>query len=324
MITRSFQFGGAGQQCRFKLLGVVNGVSQRGSAKRVEIAPCGIHHDQPLLSKEASHQTGEGAAKRSGFSGGSGLGVTLAQEIADGRIPQQVAGLGKQPIDCVAERQIADRCSLVLRLDAEAQRLNRGFRQQRNLIDLLEIVVLGGQPENGDVLRAGCSGRLFSPGDGGRYLEQCQQRPTKQSHLLSGDHGRGAGAKFGDVGQGCRSGAEPDALPFQRVCQCDSVGGRIGSGLHPRAAQRLGSVPRPQRRTGVTIAHSEIVAIEPGDVRQRRDGITLSAHQNPQTKAGISTRRWVRKLDANLLSIGTCLQLDALFSTPMQDDTVDP
>src|ERR1035437_5622265 len=55
-----------------------------------------------------------------------------------------------------------------------------------------------------------------------------------------------------------------------------------------------------------------------------RWGNTQRSSRILKTGAGICAPQQERELGATLVSIGTCLQLDALFSAPMQDDTVDP
>jgi hypothetical protein len=279
VIARGFEFGGTGEQCCFKFLGVLDRVAEGGRSQRVEVASGSVHHDEALLGEQASHQPGERAAKGQRYVV-RGMRVAIAEQIADGRVAKQFARMIEQGVDVAIESDVSDGRGMVRRLRAEAQRFDRCFAEQRDLVDLFEVVVLGGEPEDGDVFDAGRGRRLFGASYGGGGLEQGEQRASEQSDLLAGDDGASTSAKFGDVGERCRSGAKAKALAFQRIGQ----GGRVRAGNvrpHPSVTQWLRAKPPAQWRVGPALAHREEITKQLRRVRQRRDGITLSAHQNP-------------------------------------------
>jgi hypothetical protein len=161
---------------------------------------------------------------------------------------------------------------------AELEGFDCGFGEQRDLIDLFDVVVFGGEPEDGDVVDAGGGGCLLGASDGGGGLEQGKQRAAEEADLLAGDDGAGAGAEFGDVGEGCGSGGEASALPFKASASSVWRWGDRRACIH---ALPRGSAPyqRTQWRVSRALGHRQVVAKQLGRVRQRRDGITLSAHQ---------------------------------------------
>jgi hypothetical protein len=200
---------------------------------------------------------------------------------------QEVAGAVEQRIHLQANLDAAYRGSGVAGM-AELEGLDCGFGEERDLVDLFDVVVFGGEPEDGDVVDAGGGGCLLGAGDGCGYFEEGEERAAKETDLLAGDDGAGAGAEFGDVGEGCGAGGEGEGLAGEGV----GKGGGMSSSrcrLHPRSAERLRAVPGAQlgrcagwRLRRGAVAHREVVAIEAGDVRQSRDWITLSGHQTPR------------------------------------------
>ncbi len=180
-------------------------------------------------------------------------------------------------VDGTAERDVADGRGVVRGLHTETESFDRGLGEERDLVDFFEIVVLGGEPEDGNVFNACRRSCLFRAGDCSGGFEQGEQRASEQADLLAGHDGSCSGAEFCDVGECGGTGSEGEALTFECIGKSGGVGGRSG-GLHPCAAERLGSVPVAQRSVGSAVAHCEEVAEEPGGVQQRRDGVTLSAH----------------------------------------------
>src|ERR1019366_6883922 len=117
------------------------------------------------------------------------------------------------------------------------------------------------------------------------------------------------------VGERCWAGTEGEALAFEGVGQLAGISAR-GRRLHPCAAERLVSVPSAHWITRGAVAHCEEVAKQPGCVRQRRDGVTLSAHHQSSNRArNIGTRSTAIKAE-HPPSIGTCSRLDAPFFRP--------
>jgi hypothetical protein len=76
------------------------------------------------------------------------------------------------------------------------ERAQFAARREDNMVDLGEVVVFSGQPEDGGVRRArrGCLARA---GQGRGGFEGRKQRSAEQAHLLAGyDHSRPAAQGF--------------------------------------------------------------------------------------------------------------------------------
>jgi hypothetical protein len=129
---------------------------------------------------------------------------------------QEVAGAVEQRVHLQANLDAAYRGSGVAGM-AELEGLDCGFGEERDLVDLFDVVVLGGEPEDGDVVDAGGGGCLLGAGDGCGYFEEGEERAAKETDLLAGDDGAGAGAEFGDVGEGCGAGGEGEGLAGEGV-----------------------------------------------------------------------------------------------------------
>ncbi len=116
---------------------------------------------------------------------------------------EQVARLFQQSVDVLVERNASD-WRLLRGLCIQPQRFDRGLGEQRDLIDLFEIVVLGGEPKDGNVFDAGRSRGLFRAGEWpyGDLEQAVSSGPPSETDLLSCDaRPAGAAAEFGDVGE---------------------------------------------------------------------------------------------------------------------------
>jgi hypothetical protein len=259
---------GAGEQGFFELFGALDGCAQGGSAEGVEGAAGGVHDDEALVGEELRHEPGEGAAE-------SGAGsVEGAKLIADRSVAEKLAGAVERGLDARAEDDAADG-DRDRGAEAGGEGFDRCFGEEVKLIDLGEVVVFGGEPEDGDVVDAGCGGGVRGAGDCGRGLEQSKERAAEEADLLAGDDGAGSMAQLLHVGEGLRTGPVFEAFGVKGSGETFGIGGWTDGVMHPGSAEGLGAVPAAHGRA---FRHGEIVAIERGDVRQDRDGITLSAH----------------------------------------------
>ncbi len=247
MIPGRFQLVRARQQRRFQLLCVLDRISQRGGAQRMEVPACGIHDDQAMRRKQPRHQPCEGRAE-----GGPRIvarfgAIALSQKIADGRVAQEFACLFEQTIDIAIagrHRRPARPCG---KLHAQAQLLYRSFVSSVYLVHFLKVVIFRGQPEDRHMLHAGCNGRLLCPGDRSCRLQQRQQRTAQQPYLLACHYSSCTGAKLGDI----REGGRP--CPEAPLCASNASAKAVGMRArrrrpHPRMAQRLRTVPSAHRR----------------------------------------------------------------------------
>ena len=76
-------------------------------------------------------------------------------------------------------------------------------RGESDVVDLGEIVIFGGEPENGDMTITRLRGQP-RPGERGRGLERREQRSTEKADLLAGDDDSGACLQSVNCGSGSR------------------------------------------------------------------------------------------------------------------------
>ena len=116
-----------------------------------------------MLREELRHQPRKRARVRRPFATARLVAVALPQQIAHRRIPEQLACplqqsvyLRLQPDAPYRARHAGDRT-------AHPKRLQPALAQQRNLIDLGEVVVLTRQPEHRHMINTGRRTRLLRP-----------------------------------------------------------------------------------------------------------------------------------------------------------------
>ena len=134
------------------------------------------------------------------------------------------------------------------------------------MVDLGEVVVFRGQPEDGYMRMPGGCG-LAGTGNGCGGLEGNQKRPAKKPHLLAGDNGSrslGQGRKCACVG-GVLRGEQPNQLgPV-----CRKSGALLPAiGLRGRCKKRL------RRRSPGTVVEKQ-----PAHSRHHGHGITVCGRQ---------------------------------------------
>lgn len=148
------------------------------------------------------------------------------------------------------------------------------------MVDLGEVVVFGGQPEDRDVRGAGGAGGFGGAGDGGGGFEERKERTAEESDLLAGDDGAGSVAEEVDVREGGGGGVKGAGLGFEGVGKGDGVDGCRGRAVEPTLAGGGGSVPAADGSVGrgsfLICLQIQEVLIEAGGV-QERDGVTLGA-----------------------------------------------
>ena len=121
----------AGKERRFQFFRVFDHLTESKCAEGVEIAAGGVHRCPPRR-RGARHQAGKRTAE------GRGLRITLAQEVADGRVAEKFTGLVEQRIDGGTEGDAPNWSRSVRRSRAEAQRLDGvASLSSGDLVDLL-------------------------------------------------------------------------------------------------------------------------------------------------------------------------------------------
>jgi hypothetical protein len=87
------------------------------------------------------------------------------------------------------------------------------------LVDLSKVVILGGHPEDRNVVDSGNPGGLTGTGDGCSGLEERKQGATEEDDLLPGDDGASSIAETFDVGKGLGAGTEALILAEEFLCK---------------------------------------------------------------------------------------------------------
>ena len=69
------------------------------------------------------------------------------------------------------------------------------------MVDFSEIVIFGGEPENGDSIHS-LRRRFFRKLDRGKRFVECKDRAAKKAYLLSGNYGGSTRPQTRDIFQG--------------------------------------------------------------------------------------------------------------------------
>ena len=143
----------------------------------------GIEQDEPVPGKNAGVEFRERVRECFAFR------ITLAQVIGGQRFAQQRGSLRDE---IVGSRRKTNLCHGRTRNSGGGGLEGRELevvRQEQRLVDFVEVVVFGGQPEDGYAIDAGLLdllGQRQRRGD----LEQRHQRAAEQPHLLPGHYGK--------------------------------------------------------------------------------------------------------------------------------------
>ena len=266
----------------------------------MEVAGGGVEDDEAVGGEDLGEEAAEGAGE-----GGVG-GVTLAEEVGDGCVGEQLGGLVEGGVEALAagfaaavDAELAD--GLRGRgVEAEGEGFDRGFAEEGELVDLGEVVVFAGEPEDGDMLAAGGGGGVLGLADGRGGLEEGEERAAEEGDLLAGDHGGGSVLEALDVGQDGAAGVEAVGLAEEGVGEAVAVGLVLrGGGGGPGEGEGVGGVPAAERGGVGGEGRVGVGAEERRGAGERRDGDALGGH------AGVSV---------SFLS-----GLDARGEAPMQD-----
>jgi hypothetical protein len=87
------------------------------------------------------------------------------------------------------------------------------------LVDLGQIMILAGQPEDRNVLATAGLGSVLRFTNGSCGLEEGEKRTSEKSYLLPGDHGGGALPETLDVGEDGLTRCKGSGLRAKSVCE---------------------------------------------------------------------------------------------------------
>ena len=224
VVATLFEQLAAFEESGFEFGGVLDGVAKDGCAEGVKVAGGGVDEDQSLFGEDRREQAGKGLGE-----GGVGS-VGGFDGVEDRAGAEEFSGLIEQRADAGAERDGAD--GPVVRLVREAQGLQLVARGKNDVVGFVEVVVFGGEPEDGD------GAGVFGFADGGRGLEEREEGSAEESDLLAGDDGGGSLPEAGDVFESRGAGVEAAVLGFEQVGDAGadgrvlrgrrSIGGRRG------------------------------------------------------------------------------------------------
>ncbi len=176
----------------------------------MQLGICRIEQDEPVLGEDARVKLGEGVGERLAFH------VALAQVIGRERVAQQLGGLRDEFVGSFRETNVRDRSARSSgSVGLEGHKLKVVGQKQR-LVDFVEVVIFGGEPEHRHAIDARLL-HLLGERQRRRDLEQRHQRPAEQSHLLAGDHGESAFAQPLNVAQRRLRRSPGAVLLLQRV-----------------------------------------------------------------------------------------------------------
>jgi hypothetical protein len=235
----------------FEVGGVLDGAAKDRRAEGVKGAGGGVDDDEAVVGEGGGNEAGKGRGE------GRAGGVAGGEQVEFGCAADEFRGTFEKRDDAGAEVERADGLSTPasklagdpgLRggglLGMEAQGVRRVTRGEDDVVGFGEVVVLGGEPEDGDGV-----GRLSAPDDGGG-LQECEEGSAEEGDLLTADDGSGALAEALDVGEGlCAEGrgvSVPESVLFEELVGDGGAvggilsGGGIGPGLRPGSGDEEG------------------------------------------------------------------------------------
>ena len=272
VIARGFQFPATRQQCVIQFGGALDGRAVDRSGDAMEFGVRSVEHDHAPLGEETRKQARKCAAEVLSRT------VRLAQEFCGFRIAQQSGSRFDDRLDLRPEPH-RSHGSIGQASSRSGEFLQRTIRpEKRNVIDLIQVVVGGGQPEYGNAAGAGAGG-FTGQFDRTQRLEDGKQRAAEKSDLLSRDQGGRAGAQAVNIFQSLGRRVPCPVLPFQDV-------------RHPGPPRRVVAqlsgfvhVPlRKIRRAGIERLDGgrpgKEIAEKPGGVRNLAEWQTLRLHRH--------------------------------------------
>ncbi len=274
MIPSPHQLLTTSDQRLLQLCSMLDRIPQRTRPQRMKPARSSIHHNQTLLGEYLRHQPPKRQRQR--------RPRTVFREIT---LPQPLTHRSKlQQLACplqhrlqLGSRHHATHRHRMRNLQISLQRLHRTLRQQRNLIYLFQIMIFGGHPEHRNMLHTSSLRRLSGPSHRRSRLQQDQQRPAKQHHLLPRHHRPSASPQLGDIRLRGIPRAKLHRLLLQQISQRSGM-------LHRRRSHLTTSLQTAPPHTTAAPPHrrhyqpSQDSRVDPRHLRQHRDGKTLKAH----------------------------------------------
>ena len=171
VIALADQLLAASHQRLLQLIGMFDCIAQRGRAQRMTLPRCRIDHDQSLLGKDLRHQPRKRVRQRRLMP--VVRQVTLPQPVRHRSIAQKLARPLQHRLDLRPRNHATHRHGM-RNPQSGLQRLDRGLGQQRNLVHLGQVMILGRQPEDRHMLDAGRARRLLGPRHRRSRLQQRQ------------------------------------------------------------------------------------------------------------------------------------------------------
>ena len=259
--------------------GVFDGLAEDGSAEGVEGASGGVDDDEAEVGEGGSDE-----ARKGGGEGGVGR-IGGGEEVEFGSATDEFGGAVEDGGYVGAEREIADGLCSVGMVEVQAQGVKRVTRGQGDVIGFGEVVIFGGEPEDGDGVR------ILGAADDGGGFEEGEEGSAEEGDLLAGDDGAHTPASelagtpapapwrrrsmLARVLGGLVWVGKPAAILFEeKIGEGGAVGGILmGDGISPGLRPRGGD-----EEGGKRFVARGVVEEEPALPGQHRDGITVDLH----------------------------------------------
>jgi len=228
-------------------------IERRGEAMEARVER--VEENQAVASKEAGEELGEGCAE--GFLRAVGVLKSFGDEIGGGTVERR-NGLSDEGGDGVAQANFAD--ALAGRAggsEFETREIRAG--EPPGVVDFGEVVVFGGEPEDGDGVMSARSEIGGETNDGERFVETVGGA-GEEADLLSGDNGDGTGSEAVEIFLCGRAAAETEVLFAE-----DFDDGAAQGGVRRGAVRELADGAEDARlggRMGVKVGEAgEVVVI---------------------------------------------------------------
>ena len=180
MIARGFETLAAFGECGVKFIGTLDRGAEDGRAKAMEFAAGGVDDEKALRGKDRSVKIAEGLREvAAGF-------VSSHESVGRfGRAKKFGGAFDKGRDGFVKNDTTGGDCGIGSLAVGERGQLATG--RKGDVIDLGEIVIFTGEPEDGGVGMA-CGSRLACARNGGGSFERGIQRPAEQANLLASEN----------------------------------------------------------------------------------------------------------------------------------------
>ena len=173
-----------------KLVGALDGGAKNGRTEAMEVAACGVDDEEALLCEDCRVEIREGLRE-----GAAGLVSSNESFSCVGRAEKLSGSLDERGNGIVEDDAARRRCCSWSFLVCEPSQLAAGGKG--DVIDLGEIMIFAGEPEDGSVGMAS-GGRLSRASNGRGCLERAVERATEETYLLAGENSSGA------IGESCQ------------------------------------------------------------------------------------------------------------------------